>query len=68
MRFETRQGLLRNVLTRPVPRLAADYARLALDEALEEAGLAQSDITAWILHAGGRDVLKALHERLALPT
>ncbi|MET1083440.1 MAG: 3-oxoacyl-[acyl-carrier-protein] synthase III C-terminal domain-containing protein [Burkholderiales bacterium] len=68
LRFETRQGLLRNVLTRPVPRLAADYARLALDEALEEAGLAQSDITAWILHAGGRDVLKALQERLALPT
>jgi 3,5-dihydroxyphenylacetyl-CoA synthase len=68
LRFETRQGLLRNVLTRPVPRLAADHARQVLDETLEEAGLAQSDITAWILHAGGRDVLKALQARLALDT
>jgi polyketide synthase Type III len=68
LRFETRQGLLRNVLTRPVPRLAAEHARLALDRALEEAGVAQSDITAWILHAGGRDVLRALQEQLALRT
>jgi alkylresorcinol/alkylpyrone synthase len=66
LRFETRQGLLRNVLTRPVPRLAAEHAQQALHEALDEAGLAQSDITTWILHAGGRDVLKALQERLAL--
>jgi alkylresorcinol/alkylpyrone synthase len=66
LRFETRHGLLRNVLTRPVPRLAADHARQVLDEALDEAGLKQSEITAWILHAGGRDVLKALQGRLDL--
>ena len=66
LRFETRNGLLRNVLTRPVPRLAADHARQVLDEALDEAGLEQSDIAAWILHAGGRDVLKALQGRLDL--
>jgi len=68
LRFETRQGLLRNVLTRPVPRLAADHARQVLEEALAEAGLAQSDIAAWILHAGGRDVLHALEGELALET
>jgi 3,5-dihydroxyphenylacetyl-CoA synthase len=66
LRFETRRGLLRNVLTRPVPRLAADHARQVLDEALDEAGLEQSDIAAWILHAGGRDVLKALQRELDL--
>jgi alkylresorcinol/alkylpyrone synthase len=66
LRFECRQGLLRNVLTRPVPRLAAEHARQVLGEALEEAGLAQSAITAWILHAGGRDVLNALQDRLSL--
>ena len=66
LRFETRDGLLRNVLTRPVPRLAADYARKVLDAALDEAGLAQADISAWILHAGGRDVLKALRRELDL--
>ena len=66
LRFESRQGLLRNVLTRPVPRLAAEHARQVLDNALDEAGLAQSAITAWILHAGGRDVLKALQGQLGL--
>jgi polyketide synthase Type III len=68
LRFESRQGMLRNVLTRAVPRLAAEHARLVLDSALEEAGLVHADITAWILHAGGRDVLKALQGRLDLET
>jgi alkylresorcinol/alkylpyrone synthase len=68
LRFESRQGLLRNVLTRPVPQLAAEHARQVLDDALDEAGLAPSDITAWILHAGGREVLKALQGRLDLKT
>jgi predicted naringenin-chalcone synthase len=68
LRFETRQGMLRNVLTRAVPQLAADHARQVLDSALDEAGLGRADITAWILHAGGRDVLKALQARLDLGT
>jgi alkylresorcinol/alkylpyrone synthase len=68
LRFESCRGLLRNVLTRPVPQLAADHARQVLDEALDEAGLAQADISTWILHAGGRDVLKALQGRLDLKT
>ena len=68
LRFDSRQGMLRNVLTRPVPRLAAEHARQVLDSALEEAGLVHADITAWILHAGGRDVLKALQGRLDLET
>jgi polyketide synthase Type III len=68
LRFESRQGLLRNVLTRAVPQLAADHVRQVLDLALDDAGLKQADITAWILHAGGRDVLKALQGRLDLET
>jgi polyketide synthase Type III len=66
LRFESRHGMLRNVLTRPVPRLAADHARQVLDMALDETGLVQADMTAWIMHAGGRDVLKALQGRLEL--
>jgi polyketide synthase Type III len=68
LRFESRQGLLRNVLTRAVPQLAADHVRQVLDRALADAGLKRADITAWIAHAGGRDVLKALQERLDLGT
>lgn len=62
--FETRQGMLRNVLTRPVPRLAAEHAEQVLRTVLRDAGLAPKDIVAWIMHAGGRDVLNALQSRL----
>ena len=64
--FETRKGMLRNVLTRPVPRLAAEYAQQVLHTALDAAGLRPADIGAWIMHAGGRDVLEALQRRLKL--
>lgn len=66
LRFETRQGMLRNVLTRPVPRLAADHAEQVLHTVLGEAGLGPGDISAWIMHAGGRDVLAALRDRLGI--
>jgi polyketide synthase Type III len=66
LRFETRNGLLRNVLTRPVPKLAARFAQRVLGTVLTEQGLKQSDIDGWIWHAGGRDVMVALRERLGL--
>jgi alkylresorcinol/alkylpyrone synthase len=64
--FKTEHGMLRNVLTRRVPRLAADHAARVLRTVLAEAGLAPVDIAAWIMHAGGRDVLVALREKLEL--
>src|SRR5450432_1794565 len=64
--FETRNGMLRNILTRPVPRLAAEHAEKVLHSVLDTAGLKPTDINAWIMHAGGRDVLEALQRRLNL--
>ena len=64
--FETRNGMLRNILTRPVPRLAAEHAEKVLHSVLDTAGLKPTDISAWIMHAGGRDVLEALQRRLNL--
>ncbi len=64
--FRTERGMLRNVLTRRVPRLAADHAAQVLRTVLAEADLAPADITTWIMHAGGRDVLIALQDKLAL--
>jgi len=61
--FEQREGMLRNILTREVPNLAAEYAHRVLGTVLERAGLQPKDIAAWILHAGGRDVLLALERR-----
>ena len=66
LRFEHRQGLLRNVLTRAVPRVAAAHARTVLETVLAGEGLRQSDVNGWIWHAGGRDVLAALREQLEL--
>jgi alkylresorcinol/alkylpyrone synthase len=64
--FETRQGMLRNILTRAVPTLAADYAAQVLATVLGRAGLVPADIGQWIMHAGGRDVLQALQAQLEL--
>jgi alkylresorcinol/alkylpyrone synthase len=64
--FEQRSGMLRNVLTRPVPQLAAQYVEQVLETVLRRAQLDISQIGAWIMHAGGRDVLRALEERLGL--
>ncbi len=66
LRFEQRGGLLRNILTREVPALAAHHAQQVLDDVLHAEGLQQTDISAWIWHAGGRDVLAALREKLGL--
>ncbi len=64
--FEQRGGMLRNVLTRPVPQLAAQYVAEVLGTVLGRARLEIPQIRTWILHAGGRDVLRALEEKLRL--
>ena len=66
LKFESRQGMLRNILTRAVPSLAADHALRVLQTVLARAGLQSGDVTSWIMHAGGRDVLQALERRLEL--
>jgi len=66
LRFETRGGMLRNVLTRPVPQLAAEAAAAVLDTVLYAQRLERADIAAWILHAGGRDVLAAIERSLGI--
>lgn len=67
LRFEHRGGMLRNILTRAVPALAAQHAEQVLAKTLERAELKRDQINGWIFHAGGRDVLIALEERLGLP-
>jgi predicted naringenin-chalcone synthase len=68
LRFEQRGGMLRNVLTRPVPELAGKHAQAVLEAALAREELKVRDITTWVMHAGGRDVLQALRDRIGLST
>jgi alkylresorcinol/alkylpyrone synthase len=66
LRFEQKDGRLRNVLTPQVPALAAEHAELVFKEVMHRAALSQEQIAAWIWHAGGREVLLALQKRFGL--
>ena len=66
LRFEQRSGMLRNILTPQVPAVAAQQAGVVFDKVLCRLQLEPSQVVGWILHPGGRDVLVAVRERLAL--
>ncbi len=66
LRFERRRGMLRNILSPAVPALAAKHVDQVLTEGLEREGLSRDKITGWILHAGGREILSAIGERVGL--
>lgn len=66
LRFETKNGMLRNILTPTVPTLAAKTAATLFQAMAEKHGVKHKHIGAWIFHAGGRDVLAALQNELRL--
>jgi alkylresorcinol/alkylpyrone synthase len=66
LRFEQRDGLLRNILTPSVPALASTHAEEVFNQLMSQAGLTASQIRSWIWHAGGRDVLLALRDKFQL--
>ena len=66
LRFEQRNGMLRNILTLPVPKLAAQHARRVLDDALARESMRREDVDAWIVHAGGRRVLEELRREIGI--
>jgi predicted naringenin-chalcone synthase len=66
LRFEQKQGMLRNILAPQVPELAAERAERVLAEVLRVTNLKTTDLSGWVLHPGGRDVLAAVRQRLGL--
>ena len=59
--------MLRNILTTAVPALAARHVdERAGRRARARAGRRATDITGWILHAGGREILAAIRQRVGL--
>ena len=66
LRFEQKDGMLRNILKPEVPGLAAEQAQRVLDDVLARANLRRTDVRAWVFHPGGRDVLMAIQQRLGL--
>jgi alkylresorcinol/alkylpyrone synthase len=63
LRFDHRQGLLRNILAPDVPALSAEYAA----DVFSRSGAKVGDVSEWLLHSGGRDVLRGIGSRLGLP-
>jgi len=66
LRFEQKNGMLRNILTPEVPALAAQHAETVFADTLARGHAARSQISGWIFHPGGRDVLLALREKFQL--
>lgn len=66
LKFESRAGMLRNILTREVPQLAAENALAVFKTVLDRAAVKPAEMRAWIMHAGGRDVLQAIEEHFEL--
>lgn len=62
LRFDHRGGLLRNILAPDVPVLSAGYA----SDVLAAAGVAPAEISEWLFHSGGRDVLREICDRVGL--
>ena len=63
LRFDHRQGLLRNILAPDVPALSAQFAA----DVFARSGVKVHDVSEWLLHSGGRDVLRGIGARLGLP-
>lgn len=66
LRFEQKGGMLRNILAPQVPSLAARHVESVFNAALAQSGAQRSEVAGWIFHPGGRDVLLAVCDRLAL--
>ena len=66
LRFEQKNGMLRNILSLTVPKFAATEAAKLMSEALGAAGVDRNQVVGWVLHTGGRDVILALREKLGL--
>jgi alkylresorcinol/alkylpyrone synthase len=66
LRFSHKNGMLRNILLPQVPQVAGRLAAKLFSDSLQQAGLQRVQISGWILHTGGRDVILALRDRLQL--
>ncbi len=66
LRFSHKDGMLRNNLSPQIPQIAGEEAAKLLGTSLAESGAERDEVSGWILHAGGRDVIQALRDRLKL--
>lgn len=66
LRFDQKNGMLRNILSLRVPEVAGKHVAALFERSLQRAGVTRQQITTWILHAGGREILHELKRVLQL--
>jgi predicted naringenin-chalcone synthase len=66
LRYTSRQGRLRNVLTRNVPVIGARAVAQVVHRLLDRRGLTQDAIDWWVVHPGGTQVLNAVQRQIGL--
>ena len=66
LRFGHKNGMLRNILLPEVPQAAGEEVKKLFADSLAATNIKREQITGWILHTGGRDVLLALRDQLDL--
>ncbi|HEY1717023.1 MAG TPA: 3-oxoacyl-[acyl-carrier-protein] synthase III C-terminal domain-containing protein [Verrucomicrobiae bacterium] len=66
LRFSHKNGMLRNILSPRIPQIAGDEVAKLFSQSLAAAKIKRKEITGWILHTGGRDVILSLREKLNL--
>jgi alkylresorcinol/alkylpyrone synthase len=66
LRFGHKDGMLRNILSPQVPKIAGEAAEKLFSEVLATAEIRRDKISGWILHTGGRDVISSLRDNLKL--
>jgi alkylresorcinol/alkylpyrone synthase len=66
LRFGHKNGMLRNILLPQVPQVAGEIAAKLFSDSLVAAKIRREQISGWILHTGGRDVILALRDTLKL--
>jgi len=66
LRYATKEGRLRNVLTRSVPVIGAKAVTQVTERLLDRHSLTRDDIRHWVVHPGGTQVLRAVEKHLGL--
>jgi len=66
LRFSHRNGMLRNILSPQVPKVAGVIAGKLFTDSLAAANIRREEVTGWIMHTGGRDVILSLRDNLQL--
>ena len=66
LRFKIENSILRNVIKKTVPEIAASLVKEIVDSLIKKNGLKMDDVAFWAIHPGGRRVLDRIQSVLGL--